>query len=41
MSGYRGAAAFAIPLKSEGDITEAKATLWSHAEGTPYVRPRH
>jgi outer membrane protein assembly factor BamB len=35
MSGYRGAAAFAIPLDSRGDVT-GKAR-WTLAEGTPYV----
>jgi outer membrane protein assembly factor BamB len=37
MSGYRGYAAFAIPLDASGDITEAKSFLWSHSRGTPYV----
>ncbi len=37
MSGYRGSAAFAIPLDSEGDITDKKKTLWSLKQGTPYV----
>jgi outer membrane protein assembly factor BamB len=37
MSGYRSAAAFAIPLSSEGDITSQSKTLWTWAEGTPYV----
>lgn len=37
MSGYRGAAAWALPLDSVGDVTEKKALLWSHNRGTPYV----
>lgn len=37
MSGYRGSAAFAIPLDSTGDITDKKETLWSLSQGTPYV----
>lgn len=37
MSGYRGSAAFAIPLDSEGDITDQKKTIWSLNRGTPYV----
>lgn len=37
MSGYRGAAAFAIPLSASGDITEQSQTRWHHAQGTPYV----
>jgi outer membrane protein assembly factor BamB len=35
MSGYRGAACFAIPLDSKGDVT-GKA-VWSLPRGTPYV----
>jgi outer membrane protein assembly factor BamB len=37
MSGYRGAAAFAIPLDAEGDITGTDRVVWGHAAGTPYV----
>jgi outer membrane protein assembly factor BamB len=37
MSGYRGSAAVAIPLDSEGDITDQMKTLWSLDRGTPYV----
>lgn len=37
MSGYRGSAAIAIPLDSEGDITDEKKTLWTLNRGTPYV----
>ncbi len=35
MSGYRGSAAFAIPLNSGGDVTGK--TTWQHGNGTPYV----
>lgn len=35
MSGYRGSAAFAIPLDSGGDVTGKAA--WQHSSGTPYV----
>jgi outer membrane protein assembly factor BamB len=37
MSGYRGAAALAIPLDSQGDITDTSKVVWKHAKGTPYV----
>ncbi len=37
MSGYRGAAAFAIPLNSKGDITGSTSVLWQYEQGTPYV----
>lgn len=37
MSGYRGAAAFAIPLDAEGDLTDTDRVLWSHRQATPYV----
>jgi outer membrane protein assembly factor BamB len=37
MSGYRGAAAYAIPLSAQGDITDSEQVLWSHHESTPYV----
>jgi outer membrane protein assembly factor BamB len=37
MSGYRGAAAFAIPLASRGDITDSTSIRWRLSEGTPYV----
>lgn len=37
MSGYRGAAAFAIPLESRGDITDSTDILWRIDRGTPYV----
>lgn len=35
MSGYRGAAAHAIPLDSTGDVTGK--VLWQYEQGTPYV----
>lgn len=37
MSGYKGAAAYAIPLAATGDVTGTKQIRWSHQEGTPYV----
>lgn len=37
MSGYRGAAAFSIPLSSTGDVTGSDKIRWSHSSGTPYV----
>lgn len=37
MSGYRGAALFAIPLSASGDITGSDQILWSLHEATPYV----
>ena len=37
MSGYRGAAAFCIPLDSKGDVTGTDTIRWAHPEGTPYV----
>ena len=37
MSGYRGAAAVAIPLDSTGDVTNSGKVLWKYTKGTPYV----
>ncbi len=37
MSGFRGSAAFAIPLDASGDLTETEGYLWRHTGGTPYV----
>ncbi len=37
MSGYKGAAAFAIPVNAAGDVTGSPKIRWSHTEGTPYV----
>jgi outer membrane protein assembly factor BamB len=37
MSGYRGAAAFRIPLDARGDVTGSDKILWSYKRGTPYV----
>jgi outer membrane protein assembly factor BamB len=37
MSGYQGAAAFALPLDAAGDITDTKQVLWHTDKGTPYV----
>lgn len=36
-SGYRGAAAVAIPLDSQGDVTDSDTLLWKHNDSTPYV----
>jgi outer membrane protein assembly factor BamB len=37
MSGYQGSAAVAIPLESNGDLTDGDKLLWKHKGGTPYV----
>ena len=37
MTGYRGAAAYAIPLESSGDVTASDTIVWQHGEATPYV----
>jgi outer membrane protein assembly factor BamB len=37
MSGYRGAAAVAIPLDATGDITGTNKLVWQLDRGTPYV----
>jgi outer membrane protein assembly factor BamB len=37
MSGYKGAAAFRIPLDASGDVTSSDKILWTHKRGTPYV----
>lgn len=37
MTGYRGYALYAIPLDSQGDITDSDKILWHHDGGTPYV----
>lgn len=37
MSGFKGAASFAIPLTSTGDVTGSPSLLWKHDQGTPYV----
>lgn len=37
MSGYRGAAAFAIPLDATGDVTDTDRVRWSYSQATPYV----
>ncbi|MEZ6067335.1 MAG: PQQ-binding-like beta-propeller repeat protein [Planctomycetaceae bacterium] len=37
MSGYRGAALFALPLDATGDITGSDRVLWQLDRGTPYV----
>ncbi len=37
MSGYRGAAAVAVPLGATGDLTGSDKLAWRYAKGTPYV----
>ena len=37
MTGFREYAAFAIPVNSKGDITEADKTRWQLDDGTPYI----
>lgn len=37
VSGYRGAAAVAVPLDSKGDLTDAGKVIWRYGKGTPYV----
>ncbi len=37
LSGYRAAAGFAIPINSQGDVTDSAAVRWKVDQGTPYV----
>lgn len=37
MSGYRGAAVYAIPLSAQGDVTDTDKIAWHYHENTPYV----
>lgn len=37
MSGYRGAALYALPYDATGDLTDSAAALWTKSRGTPYV----
>jgi len=37
MTGFRGYAAYAIPLNSVGDITNSDKIAWSRTDGTPYI----
>jgi outer membrane protein assembly factor BamB len=37
MSGYRGAASYAIPLNSTGDLTGSDRFVWTFHTDTPYV----
>ncbi|MFQ5732403.1 MAG: PQQ-binding-like beta-propeller repeat protein [Planctomycetaceae bacterium] len=37
MSGYRGSAAYALPLDATGDITGSDKILWSLKRDTPYL----
>ncbi len=37
LSGYRASAGFAIPISSQGDVTNSAALRWKVDQGTPYV----
>ncbi len=37
MSGYKGTAAYAMPLNSTGDITDTERIAWRHKVNTPYI----
>jgi len=37
LSGYRGAAGFALPLDANGDVTGSDKVLWRYDRDTPYV----
>ncbi|OWK40183.1 PQQ-binding-like beta-propeller repeat protein [Fimbriiglobus ruber] len=37
VSGYRGAAALAVPLDATGDLDKSGSIAWRYAKGTPYV----
>ncbi len=37
ISGFKGAAVYAIPLDSKGDLTDSDRVIWHHDRGTPYV----
>ncbi len=37
MSGFRGSAAYALPLDSTGDLTDGDRIVWHHDRSTPYV----
>src|SRR5439155_24378008 len=37
MSGYKGSAAFALPLDATGDISDSSKIRWKYDKGTPYV----
>jgi outer membrane protein assembly factor BamB len=37
MSGYRGSAAYALPLDVNGDVSDGSKVLWKYNRGTPYV----
>ncbi len=37
MTGYRGAAAWALSLDARGDVTDMDKFLWRYNQGTPYV----
>ncbi len=37
MTGYRGYSLYAIPLDSQGDVTESDTIVWTRDDSTPYV----
>jgi outer membrane protein assembly factor BamB len=37
MSGYKGSAAFSLPLNARGDITDSERIVWHYERDTPYV----
>jgi outer membrane protein assembly factor BamB len=37
MTGYRGAAVYALPLDASGDLTKSDQVIWHYGRGTPYV----
>lgn len=37
MTGYRGAAVYAVPLDATGDVTGTDKIAWKYDKGTPYV----
>ena len=37
MSGYQGNALFAIPVSSQGDLTDSEKIAWKRSRGTPYI----
>src|SRR5262249_49759664 len=37
VSGYKGAAAFAVSLDASGDVTDSDRLVWRYGKGTPYV----
>ena len=37
MSGFRGSAAYAVPLDARGDLTNSDRLVWHYDRDTPYV----